>query len=90
MDMYVWMTGALLVSTCAVCGTILFTKEREIKAKYGFDAKKTDACKRSQREADSWQELYWTEHAKVLDLEGQMRVKDIILSRTILKKGAAK
>ena len=77
--------GCVLFSTCAVCGTILACKSRELKLKYGKSIRTEKAYKNLQKEADNWRLLYEKEKTHAEDLETKIKVKDYIMSRTKVK-----
>lgn len=80
MDVWVWMTGATLVATSAICGTILLREKMRSKALADYDFRKEHEYKQIAAERDAWYEAYESEHARCISDEALLRVQKLILN----------
>ena len=79
------LAGAIVVSSAIIGGVILWTKEREIKARYNFQARKSTEYKQLRKEADEWRQAYEEEKAKTEDLNALLRVQNIVYGKKKVK-----
>ena len=81
MDIWLWLTGAMLISVGAVCGTMYGCEKMRCKALADYDFRGEKAYKQIVGERDKWIAAYMTEHAEKESLASTVKVQRIVIKR---------
>lgn len=89
-DIWLWLTGALLVSVCAVCGTMLICTKMRCKALENYNFRKEHAYQQIAAERDAWRDAYEYEHGERVSCQSLLRVQTLILRKIKVLPGGKK
>lgn len=79
------LAGAIMLSAAIIGGVMWWTKEREIKARYNFQARHSKEYQQLRKEADQWRIAYEEEKAKNQDLNALLRVQNLVYGKQKVK-----
>ena len=85
MDIFYWLTNALILTLSAVCGTILIRERMREKAQERYNIRREKEYQQIAKERDSWRMAYETEHGERLACEALLKVQDMVYGRKKVK-----
>lgn len=81
MDMFYWLTAALILTVSSICGTILLRERMREKALAAYNVKREKAYTELAKECAKWRMAYEQEHAERISCEALIAVQKMVYGK---------